>query len=139
MDREQFLALLARLFGDGEPLTAEEIASVTATAAEHATDGELADVEAACQLLGADDDTPLEVVRAAVDLVDAVRADADRRVTEATEIAAARDALRARLAGEPVAEAPEPEVEPEPEGEPEPEVVLDQEPEDEPVAEEPAS
>lgn len=111
LTREEFVALLARLNGEGDPLTADELAALVAACAEHAEDDELAAIEAACQGLGEDDTVPLAVVRAAVDLVDAVRAEADVRLGAAEEEAAERDALRARLAGE--AEASDTPTEPE--------------------------
>ena len=38
MDREQFLALLNRMLGEGEPLSAAELGELAAAAAEHATE-----------------------------------------------------------------------------------------------------
>ena len=83
MNREQFLALLARFLGDGEPLTADEFTSMRDATAANATDDELASIEAACRELGASDDTPLDAVRAAVDLVGVVRTEASTRIAAA--------------------------------------------------------
>lgn len=102
MDREAFLALLARLLGEGDPLTAAEFADFQAGISEHATDDELAQIEAGCQALGEDDNVPLETVRAAVGLVEAVRGEAETRMAAAEAERSERETLRAQLAGEVV-------------------------------------
>lgn len=100
LTREQFVALLARLRGEGEQLSADELRSLIAALPEHADDAELAEVETLCQALGDDDEVPLETVRAAVELVEAVRTEADARITAAEEEATERETLRRQLAGE---------------------------------------
>lgn len=105
LTREQFVALLARLRGEGEALTPDELRSLVAALPEHAEDGELAEVEALCQALGDDDEVPLDVVRAAVELVEAVRTEADARMTAAEEEATERETLRRQLAGEEASDA----------------------------------
>ena len=100
LTREQFVALLARLRGEGEALSADELRSFIAALPEHAEDGELAEIETLCQALGDDDEVPLDTVRAAVELVDAVRTEADARIVAAEEEATERETLRRQLAGE---------------------------------------
>lgn len=140
LTREEFLALLARLRGDGDPLTADELRAFAGYVAaapgdrETATDDELAEASTLIRQLGADDDTPLDVLEAAVEVVAGITSETDTRATADAEVEERRAALRAQLSGEPVAEEePEPAAEPEPApdgGEP---VVEEPEPEPEPV------
>lgn len=108
MNREQFLALLARLGGEGEPLTVDELRQVQAYVeanrgdAEAITDDELATVDETLRALADDEEATTEELLAAADVVDAI----GTVVTERTEAAAAaeaeREAARQRL--RPVAE-----------------------------------
>lgn len=125
LTRDEFLALLARLRGEGEALTAAELAAMAAYAAHHQgaeeearaaiSDEELEEVEAGLMALGASDDLPLDALEAAVEAVEAVRTVGEARdaADEAAAAAAAeaerqaaeaRQALLARLNG-PEAEA----------------------------------
>jgi hypothetical protein len=126
LTRDEFLALLARLRGDGEALTAAELAAMAAYASHHAaadaeareaiTDDELAEVEASLMALGESDDLPLDALEAAVDAVEGVRTVAEGRI-EADAAAAAeaarleqeaaqrRQELRDRLAGPQASDA----------------------------------
>lgn len=119
MNREQFLALLARLRGEGEPITLDELRSLVEYATAHREDrealedGELVEIEAAVVALADDEDLTIEGLEAAADLADVVRDAAGVRIA-ADEQAAAdaaeaervaterREELRRRLA--PVAE-----------------------------------
>lgn len=120
LTRDEFLALLARLRGEGEALTAVELAQMAEYATAHAgveaeareaiSDEELEEVEAGLMALGADDELPLDALEAAVTAVETVRtvghdrlaadeaaaAEAARLEAEAAE---QRQALRDRLAG----------------------------------------
>ena len=105
MNREQFLALLARLRGEGDPITLDELRQlveyVNANAGDRAAleDGELVEVEAAMVALADDEDLTLEGLEAAADLADGVRNAAASRI-EADETAAAEEAERARVEAE---------------------------------------
>lgn len=106
MDRATFLALLARLNGEGEALTADEFASMQAYIAEHRgdsvaiTDDELVAVDEACRALADDDDATTELLIAAADVADLVVTVTGERETAAAEAEAEREAARARLRGD---------------------------------------
>lgn len=110
MNRAAFLALLARLRGDGEPLNADEVGQVAAYVGEHAgeadalTDAEVGEVETLVVTLADDDDVPLDALEAAVGLADAARTTAAARFTAAEEENQRRDDLRQRLAGDPTSD-----------------------------------
>lgn len=102
LTRDEFVALLARLRGEGEAVTAEELAAMAAYASQHQeateearaaiSDAELEEVEAGLMALGADDSVALDALEAAVEAVEAVRTVGEARV--AADEAAAAEAAR---------------------------------------------
>jgi hypothetical protein len=106
MDRTQFLALLARLRGEGEPLNADELRSIVTYLTENAgnadavTDEEIGEIETLVIGLADDDEVPLDALQAAVEVVEATRSAAAVRNEAAEAEATEREALRRRLAGE---------------------------------------
>lgn len=133
MNREQFLALLARLRGEGDALTVEEIRSLVAYVTEAgidrdvATDEELVEIRSELRALGGTD-APLDEIEAAVEVVQAIAAVDTLRVAADDELAERRQALLDALGTDEVEPEPEPEPEPaagdEPDPDPETEVVV---------------
>lgn len=110
LTRDEFVALLARLRGEGEAITAAELRQMaeyaTASAEDRTaiTDSELEEVEAGVMALGADDSVPLEALEAAVETAEAVRTVGASRDEADAAAQEQRQALLARLNG-PEAEA----------------------------------
>lgn len=106
MDREQFLALLARFRGDGDPLTVDELNQLSAYVTEHSADreavtaDELGEVRDLCRALGEDDEVTIPALQAAVAVVTAIDTAAAARDEEDAAEQAERDALRLQLLGE---------------------------------------
>lgn len=119
MNREQFLALLARLRGEGDALSVEEFGQIAAYLADasrdDATDDEIGEVRTLVRALGADDAVSIDELEAAVAVNDAITAVTTARTEADAAIEERRAALRAQLsdgdepeepAEEPAADAP---------------------------------
>lgn len=142
MDRTAFLALLARLRGEGEPLNADELRSLVTYLTENAgnadaiTDEEIGEVETLVMGLADDDEVPLDALEAAVEVVEATRVAAATREAAAAEQAEQRDALRRRLAGETAEDETPPADDPPADDPPAEDPPADDPPADDPVEEE---